>query len=225
MGRPKIARKSTAVDMTAMCDVAFLLLSFFILTTKFKPEEAITVTAPSSVSSKVAPEKDVTLVTITKEGKVFISLDNEEVKGELANQFNANLGAGLSPADITAFKKASFFGSPVSQLKSFLQIPADKLKGEALPGIPAQDTANNQMVDWMRYIVAAHSSTTNKLNLIVKGDNLAKYPQFKNVITAFKKADQFKFQMITNPEGVPTGTDLWRKYMSGGGADATATTE
>jgi biopolymer transport protein ExbD len=225
MGRPKIARKSTAVDMTAMCDVAFLLLSFFILTTHFKPEAAISVTTPSSVSSKVAPEKDVTLVTITKEGKVFVSLDNEEVKGELANQLNANLGVGLSPADIAAFKKASFYGSPVSQLKSFLQIPTDKLKGDALPGIPVKDTANNELLQWMRYIVAAHASTNKKLNLIVKGDNLAKYPQFKNVITAFKKNDQFKFQMITNPESVPTGTDLWKKYMSGQVGDASATTE
>jgi biopolymer transport protein ExbD len=222
MGRPKIARKSTAVDMTAMCDVAFLLLSFFILTTKFKPAEAITVTTPSSVSSKVAPSKDVTLVSITKEGKVFVSLDNEEVKGELANQFNANMGAGLSPADIAAFKKASFFGSPVSQLKSFLQIPADKLKGDALPGIPAQDTAHNEMIQWMQYIVAAHSQVGSKFNLIVKGDNLAKYPQFKNVLTAFKKSDQFKFQLVTNPENVPQGTDLWKKYMSRGGETASA---
>ncbi len=74
----------------------------------------------------------------------------------------------------------------------------------------------------MRYIAAAHASTNTKLNLIVKGDNVAKYPQFKNVITAFKKNDQFKFQMITNPEGVPQGTDLWKKYMTGGGGDAAA---
>jgi biopolymer transport protein ExbD len=215
MGRPKIARKSTTIDMTAMCDVAFLLLSFFILTTKFKPAEAITVTTPSSVSSKVAPEKDVTLVTITKDGKAFVSLDNEEVKGELANQLNANMGASLTPADIAAFKKASFFGTPVSQLKSYLQIPSDKLKGDQLPGIPIQDSTHNELTQWMQYIVAAHSNTNTKLNLIVKGDNLAKYPQFKNVLTAFKKNDQFKFQMITNPEGVPTGTDLWRKYMKG----------
>ena len=215
MSRPKISRKGTFVDMTAMCDVAFLLLSFFILTTKFKPAEAISVTTPNSVSSKVAPEKDVTLVTITKDGKVFISLDNESVKEELANELNTSANAGLTPAEITAFKKASFYGAPISQLKSFLQIPADQLKGETLPGIPAKDTTNNEVVDWMRYIVTAHSKTNEKFNLIVKGDNLAKYPQFKNVITAFKKADQFKFQMITNPEGIPTGTDLWRKFMKG----------
>ena len=121
MARPKIPRKSTSVDMTAMCDVAFLLLSFFILTTKFKAPEAITVETPSSVSSKVAPEKDVTLVTITKDGKVFVSMDNEEVKEEVANQLNATKGAGLSPADISAFRTAMFFGTPISQIKSALQ--------------------------------------------------------------------------------------------------------
>lgn len=215
MARPKIARKSTAVDMTAMCDVAFLLLSFFILTTKFKAAESITVETPSSVSSKVAPEKDVTLVSITKDGKVYVSLDNEEVKEEVANQLNANNGASLSAADITAFKKATFYGTPISQVKSALQVPTDKLKADVLPGIPSQDTANNEMIPWMRAIVAAHASTGTKMNLLLKGDNMAKYPAFKNVISAFKKNEQFKFQMVTNAEGVPEGTDLWRKYMRG----------
>lgn len=215
MARPKIPRKSTAVDMTAMCDVAFLLLSFFILTTKFKPEEAITVEPPSSVSSKVAPEKDVTLITITKDGKVFLSMDNNEVKEEVASQLNADKGLGLTPPEIEAFKRAGFFGTPLSQLKSALRIPQDQLKGDVVPGIPAQDSVNNELIDWMRYIVAAHANTNTKLNLLLKGDNLAKYPAFKNVIAAFKKNDQFKFQMVTNAEGVPEGTDLWRKYMRG----------
>jgi len=215
MARPKVPRKSTSVDMTAMCDVAFLLLSFFILTTHFKAPEAISVVTPSSVSSKVAPEKDVTLVSFTKDGKAYVSLDNEDVKEEVANQLNAMKGAGLSPADIAAFRTASFFGTPISQLKSALAIPKDKLEATTLPGIPIQDTANNEMTTWMQAIVAAHSKTGAKFNLIVKGDNLAKYPAFKNVISAFKKSEQFKFQMITNPESVPTGTDLWRKFMKG----------
>jgi len=215
MSRPKIARKSTSVDMTAMCDVAFLLLSFFILTAKPKSTENIPVETPSSVSSKVAPEKDVTLVSMTKDGKVFVSLDNAEVKGEVANQLNANNGANLSPADIAAFKKAEFFGTPISQLKSALSLAPDQLKADALPGIPVQDTAHNEMTAWMHAIVAAHSSTNTKINILIKGDNLAKYPSFKNVLTAFKKNDQFKFQMITNAEGVPEGTDLWRKFRSG----------
>lgn len=218
MSRPKIPRKSTSVDMTAMCDVAFLLLSFFILTTKPKPSETVAVLTPNSVSSKIAPDKDVTLVTFTKEGKVFVSLDNAAVKAEVANQINAGKNAGLTPADIAVFQKASFFGCSFGQLKSALQIPNDKLKADDLPGIPAKDSTENEMIDWMRYIVAAHSTTGTKMNLIVKGDNMAKFPTFKNVIIAFKKNELFKFQMVTNPIGVPTGTDLWKKYMKGGSA-------
>lgn len=215
MARPKIARKSTNVDMTAMCDVAFLLLSFFILTTKFKAPEAVTVTTPSSVSAKAAPEKDITLISLTKDGKTFLSLDNEEVKEAMAEAINKDKNLGLTPAEIQLFKKVPFFGSPFSSLKSFVHVPADKLTAEAVPGILAVDSSNNELIDWMKYVVAAHSSTGAKFNLILKGDNLAKYPQFKNVIQAFKKNDQFKFQMVTNPEGVPEGTDLWKKYRSG----------
>lgn len=77
MGRAKLPRKSTSIDMTAMCDVAFLLLSFFILTTKFKPSEAIAVTIPKSVAAKVAPTKDIVQVIIDKDGKVFLEMDDE----------------------------------------------------------------------------------------------------------------------------------------------------
>jgi biopolymer transport protein ExbD len=215
MARPKLPRKSTTVDMTAMCDVAFLLLTFFILTTKFKPSEVISITTPNSVSAKVAPEKDVTLISIDKEGKAYLSLDNENVKGAMAREMNETGGAGLSDQDIELFKKASFFATPISQVKSYLAIPEEDRKANALPGIPIADTANNEMIKWIQYVVSAHSKENEKLNLIIKGDNLVKYPQFKNVIDAFKKNDQFKFQMITNPEGVPEGTDLWKRFMKG----------
>jgi hypothetical protein len=52
---------------------------------------------------------------------------------------------------------------------------------------------------------------------MVKGDNDAKFPSFKGVIDAFKKNEIFKFSMITDPEGVPPGTELYRKNMETGG--------
>ena len=73
MARPKIARKSTTVDMTAMCDVAFLLLAFFILTAQFKPSEAVNVSTPSSVAAKIAPQKNFIMVSITPDNKLFLS--------------------------------------------------------------------------------------------------------------------------------------------------------
>ena len=216
MGRPKLPRKSTFIDMTAMCDVAFLLLAFFILTTKFKPAEAITVEIPNSVASKIAPQKDVVLVTITKEGKVFLTLDDESIKETIATEINTYRNLGLNPQELNAFKKSGFFGSSFSQLKQFLAIPADKLKGDALSGIPCKDSSNNELTEWIRFIVTAYANGDHKkMNLLVKGDNASKYPEFKQIIQAFKKNDQFKFQMITNPESIPPGTELYRKFMAG----------
>ncbi|MEO8117468.1 MAG: hypothetical protein ABI653_07440 [Bacteroidota bacterium] len=39
------------------------------------------------------------------------------------------------------------------------------------------------------------------------------YPSFKNIIDALKKNDLLKFQMVTNPQNVPEGTDLWKENM------------
>jgi biopolymer transport protein ExbD len=94
MGRAKLPRKSTNIDMTAMCDVAFLLLSFFILTTKFKPAEAIAVTTPKSVAAKVAPTKDIVEIIIDKDGKVFLSMDDESIKETIANSLNSTRNLG-----------------------------------------------------------------------------------------------------------------------------------
>jgi biopolymer transport protein ExbD len=191
--------------MTAMCDVAFLLLSFFILTTKFKPAEAITVTPPSSVSSKVAPEKDIVLITIDKDGKVFLSMDDEQKKEFIANTLNNTKGLGLN---VNAFKKAQFFGASFAQLNQFLALPEDQRKGANLPGIPCKDSTNNEMIQWMTIVRDSYKGQV--VNLLVKGDNDSKYPSFKNVMSAFKKNDFLKFQLVTNPESVPVGSELYK---------------
>lgn len=205
MSRPKLPRKSTSIDMTAMCDVAFLLLSFFILTTKFKASEAITVVTPSSVASKVAPDKDVVLITIDKNGKVFLSLDDEAKKQYIASALNSEKNMSIN---VAAFAKSSFFGTSFSQLPSFLAIPEADRKGNLLPGIPCKDSTLNELSDWLKVINDAYSG--QKMNLLLKGDNLSKYPAFKNVLFAFKKNNFLKFQMVTNPESVPLGSDLYK---------------
>ena len=100
----------------------------------------------------------------------------------MAEQINKEKNLGLSPADLQKFTEIGFFGAPFGQLKSFLNVPKEQLKEDAVPGIPVVDSTNNELIDWMKYIVAAHATTNAKFNLILKGDNLAKYPQFKNVI-------------------------------------------
>jgi biopolymer transport protein ExbD len=218
MARAKIPRKSTSVDMTAMCDVAFLLLSFFILTTKFKPSEALKVETPSSVSNRIAPEKDVILITIDKDGKVYLSISdqNKDQKADMLDEINTEKNIGLTKEEKANFvnKPSSYIGVPFSQLKSYLDHSPDQLKGIQIPGIPVKDSTDNQLVDWIHAAITAFQG--KKPNLLVKGDDAAKYPFFQGVIIAFKKNDQMKFSMVTNPVAVPAGSDLYKVNMAGG---------
>jgi biopolymer transport protein ExbD len=217
MSRPKIPRKSTSVDMTAMCDVAFLLLSFFILTTKPKPSEAVHVDPPSSVSATKAAEKDIVIVSLDKDGKVYLSTgdskDDRDAKEDIIRSVNNTKALGLTDIEIAQLKAAPFIGVPLAQLKVQAKMDPSQMTSANLVGIPAQDTAHNEMMDWVRGIKDAY--TGKKLNLLLKGDNLAKYPSFKNVVAALKKNDVLKFQMVTNPEAPPVGSLLYKAEQNG----------
>ena len=209
MGRAKLPRKSTNVDMTAMCDVAFLLLSFFILATKPKPVEVIPVATPTSISTqKIAEEK--VLVTVSKDGKVFLSVENKDMRKEVLNDLNKRLALNLTPAQLKNSDLVDAFGTPFSQLGSFLtNVQQMKANMGTLPGIPTQDSATNELKDWMES--AAIVYTGKSMNLSLKGDNVAKYPVVKGILFAFKRNNLNKFNIITGSESVDPTSDYYKE--------------
>ena len=210
MPKVKIKRKSTFVDMTAMCDVAFLLLTFFILATKQKPPEVLSVKTPSSVSSTAAPDKSI-LITLTKEGKVFLMLGDDTKKAAIIDDFNTTRNLQLSSTELAKLKKMEFIGVPVNQLKSVLNAQQE-ISASSMPGIPV-DTTNNELSFWMRSVTNAYKGGDQKdleKMILVKGDGEALYPIFKNVKEAFKANDIFKFRIVTEGEQVPMGSELYK---------------
>ncbi len=83
MPKIKKARVGIKLDMTPMVDVAFLLLTFFMLTTQFKPPEDVTVELPSSHSAFKLPESDVMIITVSKDGRIFLGLDAQNLRLKL----------------------------------------------------------------------------------------------------------------------------------------------
>ncbi len=211
MPKVKIPRKSTNVDMTAMCDVAFLLLTFFILATKQKPPEVLAVTPPTSVSSKAAPDKSI-LVTMTADGKVFLTLGDDTKKAAIIDDINTSKGLQLSPAELTKLKNSEFIGLPLNQIKSAMA-SSTVISPEKMAGIPI-DSTNNELVDWVRSVTNAYRGGNQRdleKMLLVKGDNSALYPIFKQVKQAFKKNEIYKFRIVTNSEDIPANSELARK--------------
>lgn len=204
MPKVKIPRKSTNIDMTAMCDVAFLLLSFFILATKTKPPEAVKVTTPTSVASDVASDKAI-VITLNPEGKVFLLFGDNSKKNEILDDINKTKQLGLSPGEMKEWEKASYVGLPFNQIKPAIN-SVEPVTAAQMGGIPVKDTLDNQLVDWVRSIVKIYFNS--KLELLIKGDNNAKYPYFNNILDALKKNDQNKFKLVTSKEGIPAGSEL-----------------
>lgn len=212
MSRAKIPRKSTNIDMTAMCDVAFLLLSFFILATKTKPPEAVAVMTPSSVSTKVAKEEAI-LITLTKEGKVYLMLGDKAHKNAILDDINTTKALGLSSTEMAKLRKTEFIGVPFNQLKSLLDLETP-MEPAKMPGIPCIDSTNNELTDWIRSVTNAYKGENmDNLNLLVKGDNAAKYPAFKSIKESFKRNDIYKFKVVTNSEPAPPGSELANKAL------------
>jgi len=211
----KIPKKSTDVDMTPFVDVAFLILTFFIMATKFKPAEPVEIKTPSSVSTKELPDSDALMVTFDSSGRVFFGVLSEKdpvMKYNVIKQVNTERNLGLTETEMKNFVQSPAVGVPFGSLKQLLAFPAEDQKNVKQNGIPL-DTLGGELLYWVRYSVAAFSG--KQLKYLIKGDNNAKYPNFKMVLSAFKKNDINKFNLITMQEDAPMGTDLYNTRKSG----------
>ena len=132
MGKVKIKRKSTFIDMTAMSDVTVLLLTFFMLTSTFLQKEPITVLTPSSVSEIKVPTMNVVTLLVSPEGQVFMSLagdkdslfSSEKMRAELllnvASEYNKqHPGKNLefTKTEVEKFSKTNMFGVSLANIK------------------------------------------------------------------------------------------------------------
>ena len=159
MGKVKIKKKSTLIDMTAMSDVTVLLLTFFMLTSTFLTKEPTTVSTPSSVSEEMIPAKDLVTVLVSSadknpnakdplavEGKIFLAftgdsvISSESIREQVLtnavakyNEKHKNHPVNLTPKMVSNYKKANMLGMPFRDMEEILAMdPAaiDKLMTE-----------------------------------------------------------------------------------------------
>src|SRR5512135_1445634 len=88
MPKIKKGRIAVKIDMTPMVDVAFLLLTFFMLTTQFRPPEEVQIVLPSSHSAFKLPESNVMLISISKDNRILLGVDSPRLMGRLFGEQN-----------------------------------------------------------------------------------------------------------------------------------------
>ena len=179
MGKVKVHRSSTSIDMTPMVDLAFLLVTFFMLTTKFAPEEPLAVDMPSSVSEIKLPETDILTISISKDGVVFFNMDGKYNREALLNKIGEKYNIQFTPGEIHSFSLMSSMGVPVGNLKQFLSMGLEERKTVNQPGIPC-DSVNNELADW----IILSRITNPKLRIAIKGDQRCQ-------LSSGKKCDQY----------------------------------
>ena len=143
MGKAKIKRKSTFIDMTAMSDVTVLLLTFFMLTSTFIKKEPVQVMTPASVSDIKIPETDILQILVEPSGKIFMSLDKQPDMAAVLDKMGEEYGIEFTPEQEKKFAIASTFGVPMQSMSNFLNLTLEEQdKVLKSMGIPCDSTDN-----------------------------------------------------------------------------------
>lgn len=197
MARVKPKRHNIRVDMTAMTDVSFLLLTFFILTAQFNVPDVETVTTPSSISEKLLPDASLMTVLSTTDGKFYFTpVDNGTERMQLLDKMGEKYGVKFTDKEKVEFTKMQSVGVPMNQLKGYLNLSEDEKKAfKSQTGVPL-DSTNKQLIDWVQKSLEVNPD----YKLAIKGDVETKYPKVKALFEGLRDIDFLKFWLITSQE-------------------------
>ena len=201
MPRVKVPRKSTAVDMTAMCDVAFLLLTFFILTATARQPDPLDITTPSSSVQFKVPDKDLGILSIGK-GKVFFEIIGQDVKKLALQKMGELYGLKFTEEEVNRFKTVPAFGVPIGNMAQFLKMDADQRKKSGIEsGIPQDTTRNGELFRWIEQARRATSELHQvDMRISIKGDAKEEYPAIRKIVNILQEQKINKFSLITSAE-------------------------
>ena len=207
MSKIKIPHRSPRIDMTPMVDLFMLLLTFFMLTASFKPQEAVQVDTPNSISEKTTPEKNIITVFIAKDNKVFFNVDDgldtsQHVRRNVLKGVGEQLRVRFSTEQIKKFVGLASFGMPAKDLPAWIDATDTKIKDAMQTGIPI-DSTDNQLAMWVLFARRSNPYA----EVAIKGDNEADFKTVKRVLDILQDYEVKQFNLTTTLEKVEVKLD------------------
>jgi biopolymer transport protein ExbD len=221
MPKIKMPKSSPSIDMTPMVDLAFLLVTFFMLAASIRPSDPVDVDIPTSISDMAIPA-NVVLVTVDAGGRVFFKMSDPEAKRELITSMMGKYQSlKLTDKQVEEFTLMETFGCTIGELPEYLDLSTDERRQFNTPGIPYLDSTTNQLKDWIDFgnRAAVNSGRTafevaemDGLNpdpkdfvpkFILRVDSKTLYANAQKVIDVFRDLDLNNLNFITSMEMAP----------------------
>lgn len=205
MAKVKISA-APALDMTPMVDLGFLLVTFFMLTAQFRPEEVVSVDTPASTSQLPVPTDNMMTITVDSLGRVFWDFTDKHVRTEVGKELANRAGFKLDEEQLRRFTNLGVLGMSFQQLPTYLSLesPGERKEMDAVSqGIPI-DSTNNQLLEWVRVTQLIFANEAGGKNPLValKADGNTNYTVINRVIKIFQSPTVKinRFRMVTDLE-------------------------
>lgn len=178
------------LDMNPMVDMAFLLVTFFMMTTTFRPELPEEVFIPPSSAEVKLPERNLATITVTKTGMVFFGIDNKFDRRELLGRVGREFGIAFDESQLNTYSLIATAGVPVEKMREFLDAKSNRVHFEQV-GIPLAD--DSQLFYWIRNARAVNPN----LRFAINADGETKYPVIHEVFETLRELGVTRFNLVT----------------------------
>lgn len=190
--RPRFVK----LDMNPMVDMAFLLVTFFMLSTSFRTEDPAVISLPYSSSEVQMPELSTMTIYVNSQGQIYFGIDGKFSKKALIEHITRKYDIQLTDVQIENFRILTGFGVPIAQLPELLK-NEDKMLSFPMSGIPV-DTPHNELSDWIIMARVVNPA----IRIAIKADKSTHYRHVRSVINTLLDNKILRFNLLT--EKIPT---------------------
>jgi biopolymer transport protein ExbD len=200
MGKTKVKKQSTFIDMTAMSDVTVLLLTFFMLTATFLAKEPVQVQTPQSVSETKVPDYNVLNILVDPNGKVYLNVEPaDKRKQDLLEAMGKDFGITFTPKQVKSFMDQTHIGIPMNKMAAFLDMPLSEQDAEIKKwGVPI-DSVNDQFSRWVKHA----REISEDMGIAIKADQTTQFPLVDVVMKRLVTIKENRYSLVTSLKAMP----------------------
>lgn len=161
-GKKRAKKQSTRVDMTPMVDLAFLLLTFFVLTSTFSKPKSMELSLPADPPPGSPPPPEV------KNGVTFLLTKDDKIFYYSGQFYEAGNPKGMPPTDL---KETNFSSEGLHKLL----MEQNKWANDEIEKLAAQNKAKTLADTTFKRMAVDITANTQAITALIKTDDQATY--------------------------------------------------